>query len=121
MRFQQDNALIHTARSVKSWINAQKVEILEWPPYFPDLNIKENVRGWLAKKVFESGKQYTLKAELIEGIKQVWSSIQLDFIKKLDDSILDRIFGVIIKKGGSTNGQFSAKLFKITFLIIIFH
>lgn len=102
-RFQHDNAPIHTARSVKSWINAQKVDVLEWPPYSPDLNIIENVWGWLARKVYESGKQYSSKAELIEAIKQAWSSIQLDYIKKLYDSIPDRIYEVIIKKGGSTH------------------
>ncbi|KAM8708535.1 hypothetical protein ACLKA7_015503 [Drosophila subpalustris] len=56
--FQHDNAPIHTARSVKSWIQDQKVDLLDWPPYSPDLNIIENVWGWLARKVYESGKQY---------------------------------------------------------------
>ncbi|KAL7725358.1 hypothetical protein ACLKA6_009775 [Drosophila palustris] len=57
--FQHDNAPIHTARSVKSWIQDQKVDLLDWPPYSPDLNIIENVWGWLARKVYESGKQYS--------------------------------------------------------------
>ncbi|KRF98923.1 uncharacterized protein Dwil_GK27746, partial [Drosophila willistoni] len=64
--FQHDNAPIHTARSVKSWIQGQKVDLMEWPPYSPDLNIIENVWGWLVRKVYESGKQYTTKTELIE-------------------------------------------------------
>jgi len=41
--FQQDNAPIHTARVVKAWIRQQNVDLMEWPPYSPDLNIIENV------------------------------------------------------------------------------
>ncbi|KAL7723171.1 hypothetical protein ACLKA6_014928 [Drosophila palustris] len=59
--FQHDNAPIHTARSVKSWIQDQKVDLLDWPPYSPDLNIIENVWGWLARKVYESENNTVIK------------------------------------------------------------
>lgn len=101
--FQHDNAPIHTARSVKSWIQDQKVDLMEWPPYSPDLNIIENVWGWLARKVYESGKQYSSKKDLIEGIKQAWSTISLNYIEKLYESISNRIFEVISNKGGTTH------------------
>lgn len=101
--FQHDNAPIHTARSVKSWIRDQKVDLMEWPPYSPDLNIIENVWGWLARKVYESGKQYSTKTELIEGIKQAWSTISLNYIEKLYNSIANRVFEVISNKGGTTH------------------
>lgn len=101
--FQHDNAPIHTARSVKSWIRSQKVDVLEWPPYSPDLNIIENVWGWLVRKVYESGKQYSTKAELIEGIKHAWSTISLNYIEQIYNSIPNRIFEVISNKGGTTH------------------
>ena len=41
--FHENNAPIHTARVVKEWFQSQNVNILEWPPYSPDLNIIENV------------------------------------------------------------------------------
>ena len=50
--YQKDNAPIHTARFVKCYI----AQILE-PPYSPNLNIVENVCGWLSSLVYESGKQ----------------------------------------------------------------
>ncbi|KAM8708599.1 hypothetical protein ACLKA7_015552 [Drosophila subpalustris] len=101
--FQHDNAPIHTARSVKSWIQDQKVDLLDWPPYSPDLNIIENVWGWLAGKVYESGKQYSNKTELIEGIKHAWSTISLNYIEQLYNFIPNRIFEVIANKGGTTH------------------
>ena len=101
--YQHDNAPIHTANVVKNWIRKQNVTLLDWPPYSPDLNIMENVWGWLARKVYESGKQYETKSDLIEAINKAWSTISLDYIKSLYDSIPNRIFEVISNKGGSTH------------------
>lgn len=102
-KFQQDNAPIHTARAVKLWIERQDVEVLNWPPYSPDLNIIENVWGWIVRKVYESGKQYSNKSELIDAIKHTWSCISLDLIKNLYDSVPNRIYQCILNKGGSTS------------------
>lgn len=100
--FQQDNAPIHTARVVKSYITSQNVQLLLWPPYSPDLNIIENVWGWLTRKVYEGGKQYDTKEELSLGIKAAWAEISLNYLKSLYDSLKDRIFEVILKNGSST-------------------
>lgn len=100
--FQQDNAPIHTAGIIKAWLQGQNIEQLSWPPYSPDLNIIENVWGWLTRKVYEGGKQYKNKEELVEGIKVAWASISLDLLKSLYDSLKDRIFDVIQNKGGCT-------------------
>lgn len=102
-KFQHDNAPIHKAWVVKSWIEHQNVEVLEWPPYSPDLNIIENVWGWLVRKVYESGKQYSCKSELISAIQHAWSSISLDFLKKLYDSLPNRLYECILKQGGNTH------------------
>lgn len=103
MIFQQDNAPIHNARVVKSWIESQNVELLPWPPYSPDLNIIENVWGWLTRKVYEGDKQYESNEELIAGIEAAWAEISLDYLKSLYYSLKDRMFEVILKKGGSTH------------------
>ena len=59
----------------------------------------ENVWGWLPRKFYESGKQYETKFDLIEAINIAWSTISLDYIKSLYDSIPNRIFEVISNKG----------------------
>lgn len=101
--FQHDNAPIHTAGVVKSWIRSQNVKLLNWPPYSPDLNVIENVWGWLVRKVYASGKQYNNRDDLIYAIKEAWSTISLDYIKSLYDSIPDRMYEVVLNKGGPTH------------------
>lgn len=68
--YQHDNAPIHTARVVKQWIHEQNVELLIWPPYSPDLNLMENVWGWLVRNVYEGGKQFESKDDLKVAIKE---------------------------------------------------
>ena len=101
--FQQDNAPIHNARVVKSFISSQNVELMSWPPYSPDLNIIENVWGWMSRKVYEGGRQYEDKESLIVAIKLAWDEISLDYLHTLYSSLKNRIFEVINKNGGSTH------------------
>jgi hypothetical protein len=47
--FQQDNALVHTARFTTAWFNRQGIYVLpSWPPYSPDLNPIEHC--WIRLK-----------------------------------------------------------------------
>lgn len=101
--FQQDNAPIHNSRIVKEWIQNQGVELMSWPPYSPDLNIIENVWGWLTRKVYEGGKQFATKEELKCEIRRAWDDISLNYLKSLYDSMETRMFHVISKNGGHTN------------------
>jgi hypothetical protein len=37
--FQHDNAAVHTARLVRSWLEEENINVLEWPSVSPALNI----------------------------------------------------------------------------------
>ncbi|GFV84116.1 transposable element Tcb2 transposase [Trichonephila clavipes] len=41
--FQQDNARPHVAKTVKSYLDSQKVQLLPWPAYSPDMSPIEHV------------------------------------------------------------------------------
>ena len=41
--FMQDNARVHTAGVTKNWLEIHGIEVMEWPPYSPDLNPIEHL------------------------------------------------------------------------------
>lgn len=100
--YQQDNAPIHIARVIKQRIKDQNVNLLEWPPYSPDINIIENIWGLLSRRVYEGGRQFEDSATLVEAIKKAWSTISLSEIEKYYDSLSTRMFEIIKNKGGHT-------------------
>ena len=51
--FMQDNARIHTAHVVIDWLEENGIEVINWPPYFPDLDPIENIWALLKKKIYD--------------------------------------------------------------------
>lgn len=101
--FQHDNASIHRAHDVREWFRQHNIDVLDWPSLSPDLNIVENVWGWLSREVYKNGKQYNNKQELENGIQKCWSKLPIKYIKNLYNSMPSRIFDLIQKKGKSLN------------------
>lgn len=99
---QHDNAPIHTSRDVISWLNDNNIEVLDWPSCSPDLNIIENVWGWLTRKIYSNGRQFNSSEELFQAIQTSWNNISTKYIRSLYDSIPNRIFEVIRSNGRST-------------------
>ena len=60
---QQDNAPVHTAGSIKSFLAEINVSALQWPSKSPDRNIVEHVWGWLVEEVDDVGH--------IENVRQL--------------------------------------------------
>ena len=58
--FMQDNASIHTAHIVREWLDEHAIQVMDWPPYSPDLNPIENIWALLKQKIYE------LRPDLIE-------------------------------------------------------
>ena len=43
LMFQHDNARPHVARVCRDFLNQNNVEVLDWPPYSPDINPIEHL------------------------------------------------------------------------------
>jgi hypothetical protein len=51
--FQQDNAPVHTAYIVYDALSELQCDIIEWPPYSPDLNPIENLWALLKAEILK--------------------------------------------------------------------
>ena len=98
--FQQDNALCHKSAFTARFMSENQINLLEWPAQSPDLNPIEHVWDFMKKQI----KKFPIKkrSELIEKIKEIWEQIPSEYLKKLIESMPQRIEAVIKAKGGNT-------------------
>ena len=108
----EDNAPIHKARTTKAWFQANNIPVMEWPPYFPDLNPIENVWGLLARKVYANGRQFYNVNDLKKQIQELWDEIDQGYLDKLLESMPNRILETIYQHVAlpSTSRSFCPKL-----------
>ena len=91
--FQHDNDPKHTAKKVNDYLqrkeNQGQLQLMEWPPQSPDLNIIEAVWDHLDRKKLE--KQPTTAEVLWDVLRDAWNNIPSNFLHKLQDSILTEL------------------------------
>ena len=101
--FQQDNAPCHASRSTIEWLENKGIDVMSWPPYSPDLNPIENLWGYLSRKVYEDGKQYSTVRELKDSLIKAWNEIPLSYLQNLVNSMPSRLFEISKSQGASIN------------------
>jgi transposase len=108
--FQQDNAPVHKAYSVMEWFERNSIELVEHPPYSPDLNPIEHVWVELKKRLHQQyprigdtpGGKEAVKRRLAQVLPLVWETIPEEFFEKLWKSMPDRVAAVLEARGGYT-------------------
>ena len=83
--FMQNNAPIHKAKKVMEWFNENGIEVIDWPPYSPDLYPIEHVWYMLKKLVYQvnpnidlvSGSDETVREVLWKALEEAWTLIDV--------------------------------------------
>ena len=101
--FQQDNAPCHRALNTRRWLQDRNIATMDWPSRSPDLNPIENLWGILVRAVYASGRQFSTIAELKAAIKAAWDAVDPAVLKKLINSMKNRMFELSRAQGGSIN------------------
>ena len=101
-RMMQDNAPCHTAKTVKSFLASHTIEMIDWPPFSPDLNPIENIWQWM-KRILETEFPVCTSAEQIEAsIFQIWNTMTPEMCFKFCGNYGKRLLAIIEANGGYT-------------------
>ena len=107
--FVHDNAPIHQPNNVVEWFEDHGIELLDWPPYSPDLNPIENV--WSLLKLYlnqhypylvRQGKSEYAIQVYKDAIQEAWYALKSEIINNCILSIRNRIKACIRAKGWYT-------------------
>ena len=67
--------VIFTSTAVKTYLTQQRVDVIEWPPYSPDLNPIENLWQWMKRKLEFDYPVCHSAEEIEERIFEIWKTI----------------------------------------------
>jgi hypothetical protein len=76
---------------------------MEWPTQSPDCNQTEDIWANPVRFVYSSNKQYDSVEELKIAILAAWQNLEPNVLQKLADSMKNRIYDLIMNKGGPIN------------------
>jgi len=96
--FMQDNASIYIARLVRNWFEEMAIQLVDWPPYSPDMNPIENLWKMLKAKIIELHPELifmkdndTTRQHLIDAAEEAWELLEEELLNKLALGMQNRI------------------------------
>ena len=98
--FQHDNDPKHIAHIVATWLDREGIKRLKWPSFSPDMNLIEHLWDEVERRM--KNEQPTNEKDLQLCLTRVWYAIEQSVLKKLVDSVPNRLNKVICMKGYAT-------------------
>ncbi len=96
------NAQIHTAHIIQDWLQDNGINVMDWPPYSPDLNPIENLWALLKAAIYRSYPElvgiFNTQASLdllTRCAIATWEDLSEQTLTTLLDSIVHRVIAVI--------------------------
>lgn len=93
--FVQDGAPSHRALEMKKQFCYERITVLEWPPYSPELNRIENLLGIMARQFYAGQKQFDTVGSLKQIINMCWNDVSQKTLVKPSSSMQDRCIKVL--------------------------
>jgi len=93
----QDNAPQHTSNLAKTWFFNHGVQLIDFPPYSPDLNPIENLWSILKSRIESRLARSINEVERI--LKEEWEAIDTSLLQSLVASMPERCQSVIVSNG----------------------
>ncbi|GFV24015.1 transposable element Tcb2 transposase [Trichonephila clavipes] len=98
----QDNARPHVAKTVKSYLDSQQVQLLPWPAYSPDMSPIEREWDIVGRRIARDLRPVASTDELWLRIQTIWNTLPQTDIKNLFNSMPRRVAALIAARGGHT-------------------
>jgi transposase len=96
-------SIVHTSRETKRWLEAARIEVMEWAACSLDLNPIENLWCIIVRRIYANNRQFQTNEELKTAIRETWASIDNQTVQNLVNSMPNWIFEVIQKSGGMSH------------------
>ncbi|GFV57029.1 transposable element Tcb2 transposase [Trichonephila clavipes] len=100
--FQQDNARPHVAKTVKSYLDSQQVQLLPWPAYSLDMSPIEHLWDIVGRRLARDLRPVASIDELWLRIQTIWNTLPQADIQNLFNSMPRRVAALIAARGGHT-------------------
>lgn len=100
--FMQDNARPHTARDTLQEMQERGIDLINWPPFSPDLNPIESVWNKIKDFLEANYPENPSYDQLRAGLQAAWEAISEDWLQELLSQMPQRCQDVIDAEGRHT-------------------
>lgn len=100
--FQQDLDSKHTSSVTQCWLNNHNIDVLNWAPNSPDMNIIKHVWHCVDTKIHLQSPLPSNLSELWVAVQEEWRNLEPDYISSLFEGMPWCVKALVEAQGGYT-------------------